>query len=73
LDADDSSSPDGARAVLAGTRLPDGMDAAPRGHTDSLATGGLDPTASAPGGHGLALDGHGVLATARPRAATAPL
>ena len=35
------------------------MDAALGGHTDSLATGGLDPTASAPGGHDLASGGHG--------------
>jgi hypothetical protein len=61
LDADDSSSPDGARAVLAGTCLPGGMDATPGGggHTDSLATGGLNPTTSAPGGHGPATGGHG--------------
>jgi hypothetical protein len=30
--ADDSSSPIGSRAVLAGTRLPGGMDAAPGSH-----------------------------------------
>jgi hypothetical protein len=34
LDADDSSSPAGARAVLAGARLPGGMDATPGGHVD---------------------------------------
>jgi hypothetical protein len=69
LDADDSSSPDGARAVLAGTCLPGGMDATPGGGIPTL----WPQAASTPPPRPRAAMARPRAATARPRAATAPL
>jgi hypothetical protein len=63
LDADDSSSPDGARAVLAGTRLPGGMDATPGGAYRLSGHRRPQPHHLGPGrpwpGHGRPRPGHG--------------